>query len=142
MKTLKWSFARVSLVVVGAVTTLSWVSAEAQAPQASPTAQSNAEVTIPDSGIEYPGNEGARAHTNHLILNHRNRGARPDAGNGAPSGETPASLGCVYNLPGAIGGPSGGCKTSDSIANPTGGSGVIAIVDAYDYPAAESDLGG
>src|SRR5262245_18937601 len=102
--TLKWKLASVSLFVIGAVTTLSWVSAEAQAPQASPMAQSAADVTVPDSGVVHPGDEGARAHTNHLISNRQNRRARPDAGNGAPSGETPASLGCVYNFPGAIGG--------------------------------------
>jgi kumamolisin len=137
---LKKNFVGIALVVIGAVTAVSWVAAEAQAPQASSTAQSAADVTVPDSSVERDGDEGVRAHTNHLISNRRH-GAKPDAGNGAPSGETPASLGCVYRLPGAIGGPSGGCKTSDSVANPTGGSGVIAIVDAYDYPAAEKDLG-
>lgn len=43
-------------------------------------------------------------------------------GGGFPSGETPASLRSVYKLPS------------------TGGSSVIAIVDAFDYPTAENDL--
>jgi subtilase family serine protease len=41
-----------------------------------------------------------------------------------PSGETPASIRSVYSLP----------STGD------GGSGIIAIVDAFDYPTAENDL--
>jgi subtilase family serine protease len=40
----------------------------------------------------------------------------------APSGLSPAKVRAAYNLPS------------------TGGSGTIAIVDAYDYPTAESDL--
>jgi kumamolisin len=58
-----------------------------------------------------------RAHTNHLI-----RFEGKPGGGGTPSGETPASLRSVYKLPS------------------TGGSGVIAIVDAFDYPTAENDL--
>jgi kumamolisin len=130
-----------SLFVIGAVTAVRWVAA-AQAPQSQGQGQNQDQddITVPESSVEHDGDEGVRAHTNHMIVNPRKHGAKPEAGNGAPSGETPASLGCVYNLPGAIGGASGGCKISDSIANPTGGSGVIAIVDAYDYPAAASDL--
>jgi len=60
---------------------------------------------------------GLRAHTNHLILFEGKPG-----GGGSPSGETPASLRAVYNL------------------GSSGGSDVIAIVDAYDYPTAENDL--
>src|SRR5260370_14270593 len=68
------------------------------------------------SNIERPEDIGLRGHTNHLIR---------FAGNcvgGCPSGETPASLRSVYKLPS------------------TGGSAVIAIVDAFDYPTAENDL--
>ncbi len=79
--------------------------------------QSHAAVLIPESTIEHPEDLGLRAHTNHLI-----RFEGRAAGGGAPSGETPASLRSVYNLPSS------------------GGSGVIAIVDAYDYPTAENDL--
>jgi len=131
------NFVLISLLI-GGVTAISWVASEAQAPQASPVAQAAADVSIPDSSREQPGDEGVRAHTNHAILNRAGRG-RPDAGVGSPSGETPGSLGCVYKIPGAL--QSADCKISDGIANVTGGSGVIAIVDAFDYPAAEADLG-
>jgi len=79
--------------------------------------QSHAAVLIPESTIEHLEDVGLRAHTNHLI-----RFEGKPGGGGSPSGETPASLRLVYNLPSS------------------GGSGVIAIVDAYDYPTAENDL--
>jgi kumamolisin len=76
---------------------------------------------IPDSSIEKDDDMGFRAHTNHVIR----FDASPKANSSTPSGETPISLRSVYNLP--------------SIAQ-GGGSGIIAIVDAYDYPTAENDL--
>ncbi len=76
-----------------------------------------AAVVVPESTIERPEDVGLRAHTNHLIRDERRGG-----GGSSPSGETPASLRAVYNLPS------------------TGGGGVIAIVDAFDYPTAENDL--
>jgi kumamolisin len=79
--------------------------------------QSHAAVLIPASTVEHPEDVGVRAHTNHLI-----RFEGKPGGGGTPSGETPASLRSVYKLPS------------------TGGSGVIAIVDAFDYPTAENDL--
>lgn len=79
-------------------------------------AQPPATVVIPDSSHEAAGEIGFRAHTNHLIL------LRPTFTGIAPSGETPQSIRPVYNLPS------------------TGGSGIIAIVDAFDYPTAENDL--
>ena len=73
-------------------------------------------VVIPDSSVERPGDRGVNAHTNHLILvRHQFTGA-------SPAGETPQSIRPVYNLPSS------------------GGSNIIAIVDAYDYPTAENDL--
>ena len=80
------------------------------------SAQSRARVVIPDSSQEVPDDVGFRAHTNHLIL------VRPTFTGTAPSGETPQSIQPVYRLP------------------VTGGSGIIAIVDAFDYPTAENDL--
>jgi subtilase family serine protease len=76
-------------------------------------------VLTPDSSIELPEHVGHQAHTNHVILVRAQKGSPAISG---PSGETPTSLRAVYNL------------TS------SGGGGVIAIVDAYDYPTAESDL--
>src|SRR5258708_6859875 len=79
--------------------------------------ESQSAILIPASSMELPGDVGHRAHTNHLIkFDHNARHG------GAPSGETPASLRSVYNLPSS------------------GGAGVIAIVDAFDYPTAENDL--
>lgn len=83
----------------------------------SETGRQHAAVLIPDTSIERAEDIGVRAHTNHLI-----RFEGKPGGGGSPSGETPASLRAVYKLP--------------SI----GGSGVIAIVDAFDYPTAENDL--
>jgi subtilase family serine protease len=80
---------------------------------------SQSAILVPASSIELPGDVGHRAHTNHLIKFDRHAS---HGGGGSPSGETPASLRSVYNLPSA------------------GGSGVIAIVDAFDYPTAENDL--
>lgn len=80
--------------------------------------QSHAAVLIPATSMEFPEDIGLRAHTNHLIL----FDTRPGFVGTSPSGETPASLRGVYNLPSS------------------GGSGVIAIVDAFDYPTAENDL--
>lgn len=56
--------------------------------------------------------------------------------NDAPSGETPASIACVYGLVP----PTPGCNIATSTANVNGGSGTIVIVDAFDYPQAEQDL--
>jgi len=54
----------------------------------------------------------------------------------APSGETPASIACIYGL--VL--PTPGCNIATSTANVVGGSGTIVIVDAFDYPQAEQDL--
>jgi kumamolisin len=51
--------------------------------------------------------------------------------------ETPASLGCVCGLTSP---PQIGCNPTDKLPNPSGGAKAIAIVDAYDYPTAFSDL--
>jgi kumamolisin len=76
---------------------------------------------VPDSSVEKGGDAGLRGHTNHVI---RVDPAKP-GGQASPTGETPTSLRAVYNLPAISSG---------------GGSGIIAVVDAYDYPTAENDL--
>ena len=73
-------------------------------------------LMVPETTLERLEDIGINAHTNHLIM------VRPNFTGSAPSGETPQSLRPVYNLPSS------------------GGSQVIAIVDAYDYPTAENDL--
>ena len=96
-------------------------------------------VITPDSSIERPSNIGRAAHTNvHVLLpmkaleNLRPFGV-PYAGYAY---ETPASLGCVYHLVAVV----TGCNPNTITTNPTGGSKMIAIVDAYDAPNAASDL--
>ena len=78
----------------------------------------NSVVLVPDSTVQHPVDVGVRAHTNHLIF------YNPHFKSTSPSGETPQSIDPVYAL----------------TFTGTGGSGVIAIVDAYDYPTAENDL--
>ena len=51
--------------------------------------------------------------------------------------ETPASLACVYRL---IPHPMPGCNPDQTTQTATGGSGTIAIVDAFDDPNAAGDL--
>ncbi len=76
------------------------------------------QIVVPGSSQESPDDVGRVAHTNHLIS------VRRQATGLSPAGETPASLRPVYGLS----------------ASPVGGSGTIAIVDAYDYPTAASDF--
>ena len=73
-------------------------------------------VMVPDSSLERPEDVGKKAHTNHVIF------LRQGATYTSPWGETPASIRAVYGLPA------------------TGGVGVIAIVDAFDYPTAAADF--
>jgi subtilase family serine protease len=73
-------------------------------------------VYIPESTIERPQDIGVAAHTNHMI------NAMPMDGLGPEQGMTPAQMRSFYNMPAS------------------GGSGVIAIVDAYDYPDAISNF--
>ena len=77
------------------------------------------DVLIPDSSKEHPEDVHIRAHTNHVI------NLRSAAKVSGPSGETPQSIRLVYNLPNG---------------SETDGSGVIAIVDAFDYPTAQADF--
>ena len=87
----------------------------------------------PPSSIERPEDVGVNMHTNYIL--YAPGGVLTPAAN--PGGETPASLGCVYNL---VSNPLSGCPIATSTSLPTGGSGVIVIVDAYDYPSAAADL--
>ncbi len=72
-------------------------------------------IVVPESTAEQSGDRGIRAHTNHLIS------VRPERGSSTPTGMSPASIRSAYQIPS------------------TGGSGVIAIVDAYDYTTAAKD---
>jgi kumamolisin len=97
-------------------------------------------VFTPDSSIEKPSDIGKRVHTNIKLFlpNEPMKNSQPL---GPPfSGyayETPASLGCVYGLVKPV---VAGCNPNMVTANPSGGSKMIAIVDAYDAPNAAADL--
>lgn len=71
--------------------------------------------TIPASSQELPGDVGYRAHTNHLIANTTSRAT-------GPTGLSPSQVRSAYGVPAS------------------GGSGAIAIVDAYHYDAALKDF--
>jgi len=88
---------------------------------------------VPASSMENPEDIGVRSHTNYFIYA-PDGVVRPMAN---PGGETPGSLGCVYDL---VSSPVSGCPIATSTEVPTGGSGVIVIVDAYHYPSAFKDL--
>ncbi len=79
-------------------------------------------IHVPDSTIEHPGDHGVAAHTNHLIFQRRPGEPEPQA---EPSGRTPLSIWQVYVNP---------------EGSPDGGSHVVVIVDAYDYPTALNDF--
>jgi subtilase family serine protease len=93
-------------------------------------------VSVPQSSLQLPQDRGRRAHTNvrRLVLA---RAVTPDT---APySGvfyETPASLACIYGLTKRV----AGCNPQTVSRNASGGSNLVAIVDAYDDPTALSDL--
>jgi len=98
-------------------------------------------VTIPASSIVNPLDAGKRAHTNlrFLLSPEQFRGTKPQFTGPPYAGyayEVPASLACIYNLVT----PQRGCNPNVVATNPSGGGRAIAIVDAYDYPSAASDL--
>jgi len=117
------------------------------------TAQAAARPTpnwsIPDSSIERPEDAGLRMHTN-IVFRSLDGTDKPthlsspaEIPNFAPLAtdqveETPQSLGCIY-----LKSPSSaGCKPNYGVSHgpSAGGSGAIAIVDAFDDPTAASDL--
>ena len=100
-------------------------------------------VVVPKSAVELPSDAGVAAH-NYL------RVMMPETGSfaGTPQPaelppfpglffETPASIACLYHL---VPNPLRGCNPDETTQNPTGGSGAIAVVDAFDDPNAAADL--
>jgi subtilase family serine protease len=90
---------------------------------APPQDEGKAGIHIPDSSLEGPTDQGARAHTNHVIhLGHSGAGG----GGGSafqPPGMHPDQIRNAYGVPSS------------------GGAGaVIAIVDAYHYSSAQFDF--
>jgi subtilase family serine protease len=111
-------------------------------------AERGGEVIIPESSTELPEHIGVKAHTNfRYFVPKAGRASEqflhevaPEQTGGPPFAgyfyETPASLACVYNLVSQ----QPGCNPNTVTANPVGGARAIAIVDAYHYPTAASDL--
>lgn len=99
-------------------------------------------VITPQSGVVRPGSRiGAKVYTNFKLMmpTHSFTGAvQPNIGPPYPGYlyETPASIGCIYGFVTRT----PGCDPNVALINPTGGSRAIAIVDAFDYPEASSDL--
>ena len=81
-------------------------------------ANDNSQIYVPDTSIEYPGDNGVRAHTNHLFY----IGANPNIGTGVGGAYSPQDIRRYYNLPS------------------TGGAYAIAIVDAFNDPSALADF--
>src|SRR5580698_11601558 len=68
----------------------------------------------PPSSIEHPWDVGVRMHTNYIL--YAPSGSIVPATQ--PAGETPASLGCVYDL---VSNQVAGCPVTGTTLNPTGG---------------------
>ncbi len=102
------------------------------------------QVITPLSGIENPGDVGRRAHTHFRVVVQPQAagapatGATPKVGPPYPGYlvETPASLACIYHLTVLT----AGCNPNIATTVASGGSRMIAIVDAYDLPTAQTDL--
>lgn len=135
MRSREWSVSAVAVLLVLGFAQ----SVAAQSPRM------KSHIIIPSSSVASPGDPGSSAHTNLRLL-------MPDTGplaidpNVQPNElppvpglffETPASLACVYRL---VKNPKPGCNPDETTETATGGSGVIAIVDAFDDPNAAGDL--
>jgi kumamolisin len=104
------------LTIVSLLLAASYLRGQGQSPE-------RAEIIVPASSVEHIGDRSVRAHTNHLIrAPQRPQKGKPGPPPSGPRGETPDSIRAVYSLPSS------------------GGDGIIAIVDAYDYPTAVDDF--
>jgi kumamolisin len=79
-------------------------------------------IHIPESSIERPEDLGRRAHTNHQIIVNPAGRPGPFSGSGPSGSMIPSDFRRFYNLPS------------------TGGSGIIAIVDAYHSKDPKADF--
>ena len=100
-------------------------------------------ILVPQSSVARPADLGVKAHTHLLVM-------MPEVGHftGTPQPselppfpglffETPASIACVYHL---VQHARPGCNPDETAENPSGGSGAIAVIDAFDDPNAAHDL--
>jgi len=130
--------ALVSFAIV--LSTTSMAQHQGLAGQNAPAAAQNkswrGRVMSPASSIVRPGDKGVRAHTHLQVFVPEDAVplvGPPFSGLGF---ETPASLACVYSLVPRT----SSCNPNVVTANPTGGFGAIAVVDAFHYPTALADL--
>jgi kumamolisin len=140
----------VGLLVGGGITTNSWAQVQGDGTGQAPPEYAPGTIFDPSSSLPLESDAGKRVHTNLKILvppaNAAGGKAQPPQYNGVSpltppySGyffETPASLACIYQLvPVTV----AGCNPNLALTNAATGSKAIAIVDAFDYPAALSDL--
>ncbi|HUJ78873.1 MAG TPA: S53 family peptidase, partial [Nitrospiria bacterium] len=97
-------------------------------------------LITPSSSFVRPGS--GQAHTNFHLFHPAGGLPTANAANTAPPvagnyNETPASIACIYALVTPV---TTGCNPQNVFTVPTGGSGVIAIVDAFHAPNALPDL--
>jgi len=115
---------------------------EGGAPDSSPPRYSSAKGTliIPQSSTRQaiPKGRHLAAHTNIQIFLPHALGPSETPPFTGMSYETPASLACHYGFVATAQAPN--CNPNSTTVTPTGGSGSIAIVDAYDDPQAAGDL--
>ena len=136
----KFELLNVVLVLLLGLTSVGW----------SQRASTRGKVISPQSNLERSIDVGIRAHTNVELLIPNGSGPNtslatafggviPASTTPAPGfvAETPASLGCVYFL---VSTRVAGCNPTTATLNPSGGSRVIAIVDAFDDVNAATDL--
>jgi len=127
---MKQRFAALSLLAALAVFACVTGAAFAQEAESVSYDTPQGRVIIPASSIAQPGDAGLRMHTNFRYIENISPSSPP------ANAETPGSLACVYNLVVVT----KGCPIATAKTVPTGGSKVIAIVDAYDNPDASTDL--
>jgi hypothetical protein len=101
----------------------------------------NGTLFHPASNTRYAADVGVRAHTFLEVVKPKIRsGNHPGYTGGPPiTGygiETPASIECVYGFTASV----DGCDPNLVTTEASGGTKVIAIVDAYDYVDATTDL--
>jgi kumamolisin len=100
------------------------------------SAQVQRERITPPSSVEMPEDIGVRAHTNYFFYAPL-PGDSPEVPPPGTTVETPGSIGCIYDL---VSSPVSGCPVAKATTLPTGGSGMIVLVDAYDDPSAGADI--
>ncbi len=116
-----------AIVLAGAGAT----AAAGPAPQLRPVAGGVLET--PSASQERAENRGRAAHANVHVFH---PAAPPPGAAFAGAFETPASLACLYGL--TL--PVAGCNPLRLTRVATGGSRMVAVVDAYDDPSAAADL--